>query len=168
MSPVTVVNTYAYSVNYLASNMLRQLQELIRELGLNPHRFADDWPSSERAMATWLGSRDLVSVALEIYNPSKPTTAILVPEFDIVYGSDADSDGSFWVDGEAIRYEILKAGALPSQCGYSLLCYTKPGRPEVDGWGPVGERSRDGMNRYIAGRTIGAPGLSATSAYWAR
>jgi hypothetical protein len=119
-------------------------------------------------MATWLGSRDLVSVALEIYNPSKPTTAILVPEFDIVYGSDADSDGSFWVDGEAIRYEILKAGALPSQCGYSLLCYTKPGRPEVDGWGPVGERSRDGMNRYIAGRTIGAPGLSATSAYWAR
>jgi hypothetical protein len=165
---VTVVNTYAFSVNYLASNMLRQLQDLVRELGLNPQWFVDDWPSAENAISTWLHSRDLESVALEIYDPTRPARAILVPQFDVVYGTDSDGDGSFWVDSDAIRYRMLKAGAMPSQCSYSLLCYTKPGRPAVEGWGPVGERSREGMSRYVAGKTIGAPGLSATTAYWAR
>ncbi|MGO9791255.1 MAG: HORMA domain containing protein [Solirubrobacteraceae bacterium] len=168
MSTFAFVNTYAYSVTHLSDNMLRGLQELIRELGLSPKKFADDWKSSDLAISTWLSSRHLNKLALEIYDPSKPSKAILVPEFDIVYGSDADEDGSFWVDSDALRYEILKAGVLPSQCTYSLVCFNKPGRPEVDGWGAVDSRSREGMTRYVAGRTIGAPGLSANSAYWAR
>jgi hypothetical protein len=168
MSTFAFVNTYAYSVTYLADKMLRGLHELIRDLGLDPRRFADDWGSSERALSTWLESRHLYKVALEIYDPRHPDDAILVPEFDIVYGSDQDDDGSFWVDSEALRYEILKAGVLPSQCLYSLLCFNRTGRPDVDGWGAVGGRSRDGMNRYVAGKTINAPGLSANSGYWAR
>jgi hypothetical protein len=168
MSTFAFVNTYAYSVTYLADNMLRGLQELIRELGLSPAKFADDWPSSERAVSTWLSSGHLYKIALEIYDPKNPSKALLVPEFDIVYGSDRDDDGSFWVDGEAMRYEILKTGALPSSCSYRLICFNRPGRPHVPGWGAVASRSRDGMTRYAGGRVIGAPALSANSAFWAR
>jgi hypothetical protein len=168
MSTFAFVNTYSYSVTYLADNMLRGLQELIRELGLSPAKFADDWASSERAISAWLGSRHLYKLALEIYDPDGPTKALLVPEFDIVYGADGDDDGTFWVDGEAMRYEILKTGTLPSRCSYSLILFTRPGRPDVTGWGPVESRSREGMTRYIGGRVIGAPALSANSAFWAR
>ena len=167
MSAVSV-NVYAYSVNYLTGQLLRGLQQVIRELGLDPRRFADDWPSSERAISTWLQSRDLYKIELEIYDPARPSNAILAPEFDVVYGDDGDDDGSFWADTQAMFYEILKSGALPSQCTYSLLCYTHPGRPDVSGWGPGDSRSRDGMSRYVGGRVIGAPGLAANSAFWAR
>jgi hypothetical protein len=168
VSTVTHVNVYAYSVTYLTDQMLRSLQTLIRELGLSPRRFADDWPSSERAISTWLNSRHLERIALEIYDPATPSEAILVPEFEVVYGYGDDDDGGFWIDAEALRYEILKTGTLPSECSYSLICFTKPGRPDVDGWGPVASRSREGMTRYVAGTTIGAPGLAANSSYWTR
>jgi hypothetical protein len=168
MTTFACVNTYAYSVSYLTDNMLRGLQELIRELGLSPKKFADDWGSSDLAISTWLSSRHLYRIALEIYDPSRPSRAILVPEFDIVYGSGGGEDGSFWVDGEALRYEILKAGALPSDCTYSLLCYNHSGYPTVPNWGPTDARSRDGMTRYVAGQTIGTPGLAANSAFWGR
>lgn len=168
MSSFAFVNTYAYSVTYLTDKMLRGLQELIRELGLDPKKFADDWSSSSLAVSTWLESRHLKKLALEIFGPDDSITPVLVPEFEIVYSSDSDDDGSFWADGEALRYEILKAGVLPSKCSYSLICFNKPGRPDVTGWGASGARSREGMTRYLAGPTIGAPGLSANSAYWAR
>jgi Bacterial HORMA domain 2 len=168
MSTFAFVNTYAYSVTYLTDKMLRGLQELIRELGLDPSKFADSWPSSSLAVSTWLQSRHLEKLALEIFSPNDLITPVLVPEFEIVYSSDSEDDGSFWVDSEALRYEILKAGVLPSKCTYSLICFNKSGRPDVDGWGPAGARSREGMTRYVAGRTIGAPRLSANSAYWAR
>jgi hypothetical protein len=167
MSTFAFVNTYAYSVTHLTDNMLRGLQELIRDLGLDPKKFADDWPSSSLAVSTWLQSRHLETLALEIFAPDDQAKPALVPEFEIVYSSDSDDDGSFWVDGEALRYEILKAGVLPSECTYSLVCFNKPGRPDVTGWGPCSS-SREGMTRYVAGQTIGAPGLAAKSAYWAR
>jgi len=168
MSTFAYVNTYAYSVTHLTDNMLRGLQELIRELRLSPQKFAHDWRSSELAISTWLGSGHLYKLALEIYDPSEPDEAILIPEFDIVYDTDSDDDGSFWVDGEALRYEILKTGVLPSACTSSLLCYNRAGRPIVDGWGEVEARSRGGMTRYVAGRSIGAPRLAANSAVWGR
>ncbi len=93
MSTFAYVNTYAYSVTHLTDNMLRGLQELIRELGLSPQKFADDWRSSELAISTWLGSGQLYKLALEIYDPSEPDEAILIPEFDIVYDTDSDDDG---------------------------------------------------------------------------
>jgi hypothetical protein len=167
MSTVAIVNTYVYSVTYLTDKMLRSLQELIRDLGLDPAKFTTGWVSSDLAISTWLKSGHLETIALEIYDPAQSSKAILVPEFEIVYGS-GDDDGSFWVDGEALRYEILKAGTLSSQCTYSLICTNKPGRPDVDGWELVDGRSREGMTRYVAGKTISAPGLSANSSYWAR
>jgi Bacterial HORMA domain 2 len=168
MSTFVYANTSVYSITHLTDNMLRGLQGLVRELGLSPQKLADDWRSSDLAISTWLGSGHLYKLALEIYDPTEPDEAILIPEFDIVYDTDSGDDGSFWVDGEALRYEILKTGALPSACTYSLLCFNRTGRPEVAGWGPADSRSREGMTRYVAGRSIGAPGLSANSAYWAR
>lgn len=167
MSTFAIVNTYVYSITYLTDKMLRSLQELIRDLGLDPSKFTTGWASSDLAISTWLKSGHLEKIGLEIYDPAKPSKVILVPEFEIMYGS-GDDDGSFWVDGDALRYEILKDGKLPSQCTYSLICTNKPGRPDVSGWGPVEGRSREGMTRYVAGKTINAPGLSANSAYWAR
>jgi len=167
MSTVTRVNTYVYSVNYVADQLLRSLKDLIREIGLDPANFVDSWKSTNLALTTWLHSRHLERITLEIYDPGAPNVAILVPEFEIVYG-DGDDDGAFWVDGEALRYQLRKEGLVPQACRYSLVVFTKPGRPDVAGWGPGSSRSRAGMTRYLSGTAIASPGLAAASGYWAR
>jgi hypothetical protein len=157
------VNTYTHSVIYVADNILKSFKDIIRMSGLDPAKFADNWETNMRAIKAWLGSGDLEKVILEVFNPS--TGALVVRwDIDIVYGWS--SDGGFWTDTEQLRYHIRKAGLAPSDASYDILLKTKPGRPDVAGWGPGGFRSTDGFVRHSLGTTIGHNGLGASAAYW--
>ena len=70
MSMSTFVISYAYSVTYVTTKMLLVLKEIIREIGLDPAKLArGSWASYEDAIATWLASRHLERVTLEVYDP---------------------------------------------------------------------------------------------------
>jgi hypothetical protein len=166
MSAVNVnvfAHTSAHTVSHVTSKMLLLLKEIIREIGLDPSKLMDDWSSLERAVSTWLKSRHLQQLTLEIYNP---TTDGLVSRWDleIIYGYGADD--AFWVDTSAIRYSIAKAGLAAAQCKYSFLIYNSPGEPEVTGWGPTKARPTQGFNKYAIGSTIGGNGIGTDVAYW--
>ncbi len=163
MSTFTVGYTYAHTVTHVTTKMLLLLKNIICEIGLDPANFADDWASNERAISTWLNSRDLQQVVLEVY--SKRTGALVTRwDMDVVYSTVGD--GSLWVDTNAIRYAIAKAGHAPAGCSYDIKLITNPGRPDVAGWGRCGFRSTDGLNRYSLGATVGGTGLAAETAYW--
>lgn len=166
MSTFVTVNTYAHTTTFIADKMLRSLQLIVRESGLDPGALAHDWGVLERGIRTWLGTKDLETVVLEVYDPRD---AELVGRWDfvIIYGYDAGEDG-MWVDTAAIRYAILKAGLWPEQCAYRLVAVTKPGRPAVEGWATTNLRSTDGFARHAVGTTIGAVGAGASTAYWRR
>ncbi|HHA2810879.1 TPA: HORMA domain containing protein [Stenotrophomonas maltophilia] len=158
-----VVNTYTHSVVYVADNILRSLKDIIRLSGLDPAAFVGDWETNHRAIKTWLGSQHLRGVWLEIYNPA--TNALIVRwDIEISYAWSSE-DGSFWTDTEQLRYAILKAGLSPASARYSLLLDTKPGRPDVLGWGTGHERSTLGMVRQSLGSTIEHSGLGGRTSY---
>jgi hypothetical protein len=163
MSTFTI--SYTHTVTYVTTKMLLTLKEIIREIGLDPARFSDDWPSYEQAVSTWLNSRHLQRVVLEVYNPWSND---LVARWDMEVVYATVGDGCLWVDTAAIRYSIAKAGLVASWCKYDILVQTSPGRPAVPGWGPGGFRSTDGFKRYVVGATVGGNGLSAETAYWSR
>lgn len=165
MSTSTISISYTFTVTYVTTKMLLTLKEIIREIGLDPSKFAADWAVYERGITTWLTSRHLERVTLEIY---KPGTGALVTRWDIdvVYGTVGD--GSLWVDTAAIRYAIAKAGAAPSSCDYEIKLKNTAGRPSVQGWSECSFRSTDGLKRYSVGATIGGNGLAAQTAYWSR
>jgi hypothetical protein len=167
MSTFVAVNTFAHTVTYITDKMLRSLQFIIRESGLDPAQFADDWGWMERGIRTWLDSRDLQKVILEVFDPSDDD---LVGrwDFEIVYDYGSDGAGGMWVDTDAIRFAIRKAGLWPSQCRYRLVVDTKPGRPDVEGWSRTTLRSTDGLVRHSIGTTIGANGAGSSTAYWRR
>jgi hypothetical protein len=100
---------------------------------------------------------------LEVYNPG---TDKLIGrwDFEIFYGYSGD--GAFWVDSDAIKYHILKAGKCPGDCEYRILLTNKPGRPDVAGWSKTSFRSTDGFVRQSIGTTIDAGGLSSGVGYW--
>jgi hypothetical protein len=165
MSTFTVAITYTHTVTYVTTKMLLLLKDIIREIGLDPANFADDWDSNERAISSWLASRHLQRVTLEVYNPR---TGALVTrwDMDVVYATVGD--GCLWVDTAAVRYAIAKAGLVPSSCLYEIKLRNATGRPDVDGWGPCELRSTDGFKRYAIGAMVGGNGLSAQTAYWSR
>jgi hypothetical protein len=163
MSTFVVVNTYTHSVTYVTDKMLMSLKEIIRCSGLSPEKLVTDWKVLQRGISTWLDSRDLETVILEVYNPR---TGALIGrwDFDIFYGSSGDSD--MWVNTDDIKYHILKAGQWPSACDYRIVLTTKPGRPNVDGWSGTTLRSTNGFVRQSLGTTIDGNGLRSGTAYW--
>lgn len=162
MSASVFVISYSYTVTYVTTKMLLLLKEIIRQIGLDPARFTDDWGAYENAVATWLSSRHLQQVTLEVYNP---TTNALVTRWDLSVVYFSVGDGALWVDTDAIRYAIAKAGLVPSSCSYEIKLRA-PGGQHVDGWIPCEFRSTESFKRYTIGTTIGGGGLSVQSAYW--
>jgi hypothetical protein len=165
MSTHTFVDTYAYTVTYVTDKLLLSVKEIIRESGLSPSKMSTGWASLERAVSAWITSKHLSQIMLEIFNPN--TGALVCRwDLDIIYGYGGD--GSLWVDTDAIKYHIRKAGLIPSTCDYSIIMRVKPNAPEVQGWGDGKLRSTDGFSRYSVGTTIGGSGLAAGLAYWGR
>ena len=167
MTTYVTANTYVHTTTYITDKMLHSLMLILRESGLDPSRLVDGWKTSELGIRTWLGTHDLLAVVLEVYDPSD-SGLIGRWDFDIVYGYGSDGDGGMWVDTDAIRYAIRKAGVLPTKCAYHIIADTKPGRPDVNGWSRTTLRSTDGFARHSIGTTIGAIGAGTGTAYWKR
>jgi len=159
----TVTYNSTHTVSYVTDKILLLLKEIIREIGLDPTKLTEQWAVLEQGISTWLRSQHLKKVTLEIYNSK--TDALVSPwDLEVIYGYG--NDGSFWVDTSSIRYNIAKAGVLPSQCNYCFIVHTSPGRPDVTGWETGDVRSLDGFRRYNLGATIGGNGIGAEVAYW--
>ncbi len=164
MTTTVSVNTYTNSVTYVADNILRSFKDIIRLSGLNPAKFAGNWETNGRALRTWLGTQDLKTVVLEIYNP-KTAELITRWDIDIVYGWSS-GEGSFWCDTDQLKYHILKAGVAPENASYDFILMCKSGRPDVEGWSSCDMRSTAGMVRQSLGSTVEHYGLGANGAYW--
>lgn len=163
MTRVTV-NTYTHSVTYVADNILKSMKDIIRLSGLDPANLVESWESKMRALRTWLDSRHLETVVLEIFNPK---TDGLVGRWDIdVIYTTGSGDGEFWTDTEQIKYHVRKAGLAPSEARYRLLLQNKPNYRCVDGWGSAEYRSTKGFARHSLGSTIEHSGLGGNAAYW--
>jgi len=165
MSAVAVYS-YTQSVVYVADNMLKSMKDIIRLSGLDPAKLVGDWALLLRGISTWIESKHLETVTLEIFNPK---TDILVTRWDIavVYTWDI-SAGTFWTDTDQLKFAMKKAGLCTSEADYRIVVHNKDGRPNVDGWSNCTLRSTDGMVRQSVGTTVEHNGLSANAAYWRR
>jgi hypothetical protein len=144
--------------------MIRSLKDIVRLSGLSLDKILDDWASVERAVHTWIGSKHLQKVTMEVYDP---VTNGLVGRWDIEvdYTYGASDDGSLWADADAIRHAIKKAGSIPSTCKYEFKMLA-PGGAAVTGWGTGFYRSTDGFVRHSVGTTIGAGSLASSTSFW--
>ncbi len=158
------VNTYTHSVTYVADNILKSIKDIIRLSGLDPTNLVDSWSNKMRAIQTWLYSKHLETVVLEIFD--RRTNALVGRwDIDVIYTTGL-GDGGFWTDTEQIKYHVRKAGLAPSEARYRLLLQNKPGYTPVVGWGPAHCRSTEGFVRHSLGSTIEHYGLGASAAYW--
>lgn len=164
MSTFVIVNTFTHSATYVADKVLLLLKDIIRDSGLSPEKLANEWRTLQHGISTWLASKDLQAVHLEVFNPY--TDSLIGRwDFDLYYGTAGD--GAMWVNTEDIKYHILKAGHWPSTCEYRIVTTIKPGSPRASGWSSTTFRSTEGFVRQSIGTTIDGNGyVSAGTAYW--
>ena len=165
MSTSVHVNLFTHTTTFVTDKMLSSLRRIIVWSGLNPSKLLADWGDLELAIKTWLESRDLTEVTLEVFS-SYSERLVGRWDFDIDYGFGTSDDGDMWVDTDAIRFAIRKQGLDPSGCSYRFILTTKKGRPTVSGWGPGTPLPTEGFTRYSIGTTIGTNGLGSRTAYW--
>jgi HORMA domain-containing protein len=164
MSTFVSINTYTHSVTYVTENILRSLQDIVKMSGLDPDKISSQWETLENGIRTWLDSRHLEKVVLEVYNP---LTDKLIARWDIEIAYDWDGDsGRFWVDTEQIKMAIKKAGVWPYDGKYRIVCSNKDGRPHVFGWSSTTLRSTAGMIQQSIGTTVEHNGLGASASYY--
>ncbi|HYC49761.1 MAG TPA: hypothetical protein VEB19_01505 [Gemmatimonadaceae bacterium] len=164
--PATTVNVRAYShaIAHVTDNILRSFKDIVARSGMNPAKLVGDWEVLERGIRKWMETGHLEKVTLEIFNPI--TDAPLgFWDVSISYGYTG-GDGEFWIDADAIRYSIQKAGAHPWTTGYRVIVTNKEGRPDVQGWSPTTGRSRSGFAEQRIGTAIDASGLSGGISYF--
>lgn len=163
MSTFVRVNTFTHSVTFVTDKMLKSLKDIVRLSGLNPEKLVSEWAVLDRGISMWLTTEDLEQVHLEVYE-SKNDKLIGRWDFEISYGFAGD--GAFWVDTDAIRYHIIKAGQWPGTCEYRIVVTTKPSRPNVEGWSSTTLRSTEGLVKQSIGTVIDGSGLSTGTGYW--
>ena len=153
-------------MTYITDKMLFLLKEIIRDIGLDPAKFASDWATYENAVRTWLASRHLERIRLEVYDPAN-NALVTFWDIDVVYATVGD--GSLWVDAAAVRYAIIKAGHTPSSCRYDIKRDQQAGPPGRAGMGDRARSDRPkGLGATAVGSAVGGNGLSAEVAYWSR
>lgn len=164
MSTKVSVNTYTYSVTYVTQQVLRSLKDIIRQSGLGLDKLLGEWESIELAVSTWLGSKHLQKVTLEIFNPTN-NTLVVRWDIDVEYSYASGDDGSLWTDPDSIKNAIAKAGVVASSCRYQFKVLA-PNGPKVQGWSPGTYRSTEGFSKHSVGTTIGAGALATSTTYW--
>ncbi len=158
------VYSYTHSVTYVAENILKSLKDIILLSGLSPAKMTGDWGVLLRGISTWIETKNLETVTLEIYDPA---TNRLVKRWDVAVSYTWDgNEGSFWTDTDQLRYAIKKAGVVPSEALYSVLVRTKDGRYDLQGWSPTSYRSTEGMVKQSLGTTVQHNGLGANASFW--
>jgi hypothetical protein len=169
VSTAVRVNVTTYSHTYVATNLLRSLKQLIKGCGLSTAELIGDWAVLELGVSTWLESRHLTGLVLEVLDLSKQGNDLVGRfDFDIDYGYYPGGDGDLWLDPDTVEFVIRKNGSYPSRCTYRVIADTTPGYPAVTGWSTTSFRSTAGFVRQTAGTAIGGGSLGASLAYYAR
>jgi Bacterial HORMA domain 2 len=163
MNVSTTVYTHVNVAAYITDKMLLSLGNIIRDSGLNMQKFVNQRDNCEIGIKTWLASGHLEKVILEVFDP---LTNALVKRWDFHLYVDGDDELGFWFDPDDIRYHLLKAGKVPSKCGYTIVVVTKPGRPNIPGWSRCDLRDTSRLRQFCLGTTISADKTGTRTSYW--
>jgi len=164
MSVSTFTYTRTHTAAFVADHMRNQLVRIIQAAGLSPIALVDDWEVLGTAARTWLETGYLTGLTIEFHKPGSSKLELRW-DFEIDYtGNGVDND--MWVDKDHLRRTIDKAGQPPSDCNYTILLSTRPGRPNVQGMNSASFRSTAGLVSRATGTAIATHDITAGLNYW--
>jgi hypothetical protein len=155
VSTIVRVSSAVYSATHVATNMLRGLKQVIVGCGLDARKFGQQFEVLENGVTTWVRSRHLRELVLEVWDPKNPDRLVGRFDFTIDYDYYGSGDGDLWLDSETVAWAIKKNGAD-----------TAPGAASVYGWSNTTLRNTTGLRRHSVGTALGGGSTGAGLSYW--
>lgn len=161
----TQVNVAARSFVHTAQKLVELTSAIARGRGLGQKYLIDNLPAIERGLRTWLVSKHLESMRVEIWDP-RTDKAVEVYEFHVRYEPLRGGEETFESQSERLDEELAKLHSLRPGLLWRIIVATKPDRPAVEGWTPTTPRDTGPLTRREAGRMISSAACSTELIYF--
>jgi hypothetical protein len=140
----------------------------------------------ESALFTYIHTRHLRKVSIEVYEEGASKSEEAVERFDLTFEvKDPDdltesekkemADKEFNQYREKVMKQLQDLDSLPENVDYRILIWCVPvndlgqDKPDVDGWGSTSARSTDNLNKKnITDNAIKTPAITADAKLWIR
>lgn len=174
------VETWTSTYNFVVNETVTLLMQYVNARGLDSNKLTQMRDKLEDALWTWLASRHLSRVSIEVYEPgSDEATERFDLAFEITRPQDLSEEEIEQIQERKFKSyleEILKKlrdlDAPPDECTYRLLVWLHPTNdvgeepPTVDGWSRTSARSTDHLEKDHLGDAIDTPAASVTAEWY--
>lgn len=175
------VETWTDAIAVATSETVSLLEKFAAQRGLDTTYFQERADSIQAGVWTWLSSRHLDTVHLEVYRESQPDEAI--ERFDLPFAltapGDADDDQrrrALERDFASYHAEILRQvqtlEAPPADCVYRIVVTLHDTNdegeppPAVDGWEPTRTKDIDHLEKEQLGTALDAGIITSVANLW--
>lgn len=171
------VKTWTSTYNFVVNETVTLLMQYVNNRGLDSNKLTEMRDKLEDALWTWLSSRHLSRVRIEVYESgSEKATECFDLEFDITRPEDLSEEEiertqerKFDSYHEEVLEQLRELDAPGDECTYRLLVWLRSTNdvgeepPTVDGWSKTTARSTDHLKQKDLGDAIDTPAASATA-----
>ena len=177
--------TWTQTANFVVASTVGFLFDYAQARGLETDQIANKREKLESALYTYINTRHLRKVSIEVYEEGASKSDEAIERFDLTYEiKDPEElsqselqrmeDKDFNQYRKDVMEQLQDLDSLPSNIDYRVLIWCVPEndlgqkKPDVDGWSSTSARSTDDLNKKNLGDAVNTPAINADASLWIR
>lgn len=177
--------TWTQTANFVVTSTVGFLFDYAQARGLGTDRISSKREKLESALYTYINTRHLRKVSIEVYEEGASKSDEAIERFDLTYEiKDPEElsqpelqrieDKDFNQYRKDVMEQLQDLDSLPSNVDYRVLIWCAPEndlgqpKPDVDGWSSTSARSTDHLNKKNLGDAVNTGAINADASLWIR
>ena len=177
--------TWTQTTNFVVTSTVGFLFDYAQARGLGTDRISNKREKLESALYTYINTRHLRKVSIEVYEEGASKSDEAIERFDLTYEvknpddlSDDDiqrlQDKDFNQYRKDVMEQLQDLDSLPSNVDYRILIWCAPendlgqSKPNVEGWSSTTARSTDDLNQKNLGDAVNTGPINGDASLWVR
>lgn len=158
----TQVNVAARSVTYVAKEVYRVFDQIVRRRGVSSRYLVERCETILKGLTVWLATRDLKSATLEVWDSR---TDRLIERYDLGISYDWSGPERYETNLEALAAH-LGSGDIPSTAECRVVVDLESKAPDVPGWSKTLFRDTSHLTREKGGKAISTAYIDVELEVW--
>jgi len=177
--------TWTQTAQFVVNSTVGFLFDYAQARGLGTDRISNKREKLESALYTYINTRHLRKVSIEVHKQGASKSDEAVERFDLTFEvKDPDDlsqselqrmeDKDFNNYRKEVMAQLQDLDSLPSNVDYRILIWCAPKndldqpKPNVEGWSSTSARSTDHLNKKNLGDAVNTGPINADASLWIR